>query len=334
MPRLDPSAEPFEFQARDFDLLRELFESRVMTARHIATLYFNGKREATKKRLQKLKARGFIGERRRKAFLPAALFLTQKSILLLKARGVLNDYPALDSFSRAKRSSVSDLTIHHELEVMDVKTAFYRTLASNEEFSLDEFTTWPLLCQFEASRNPNSGGRVLVKPDGFLRILQCSDQSDYSFFLELDRSSETLDTLVSRANCYLDFYRTGSFAVRSGGERQDYKDFPFRVLMVFKNVERRNNIAERLLQNRPPILRQVYLSTFDEVTTNPLGPIWVRPIDYKEATKGTAFEPREEPQRWGYKRQSVRELLVENRIRKSRLLEDEHEVVNPVSEGK
>jgi hypothetical protein len=43
-------------QDRDFALLRGLFESRVMTAGHIATLYFDGSREAAKKRLQKIKA--------------------------------------------------------------------------------------------------------------------------------------------------------------------------------------------------------------------------------------------------------------------------------------
>ena len=51
------------FQKRDLALLRGLFESRVMTASHISTLYFHGKREYTKKRLQRIKAAGFIGER-------------------------------------------------------------------------------------------------------------------------------------------------------------------------------------------------------------------------------------------------------------------------------
>jgi hypothetical protein len=41
-------------QKRDLALLRGLFESRVMTAGHIATLHFDNKPEAAKKRLQKL----------------------------------------------------------------------------------------------------------------------------------------------------------------------------------------------------------------------------------------------------------------------------------------
>ena len=39
-----------KFQKRDLELFRGLFESRVMTAGHVSTLYFDGKREYAKKR--------------------------------------------------------------------------------------------------------------------------------------------------------------------------------------------------------------------------------------------------------------------------------------------
>lgn len=48
-----------------------------MTAGHVATLYFEGKREYTKKRLQKLKTTGFIGERTRRVNEPSLLSLTR-----------------------------------------------------------------------------------------------------------------------------------------------------------------------------------------------------------------------------------------------------------------
>jgi len=60
--------QSLRFQERDLRILRNLFESRIMTAAHIAALHFDGKREMTKKRLQKLKVAGLLGERRRKAF--------------------------------------------------------------------------------------------------------------------------------------------------------------------------------------------------------------------------------------------------------------------------
>src|ERR1035437_4243434 len=103
---------------RDFALLRGLFECRVMTAGHIATLYFDGKREYTKKRLQKLKAAGFIRERRRQVNEPSVLFLTRKAFVALKSRGLLLESPSLALTALEKRDNVSDKTLRHELEVM------------------------------------------------------------------------------------------------------------------------------------------------------------------------------------------------------------------------
>lgn len=83
--------------------------------------------------------------------------------------------------------------------------------------------------------------------------------------------------------------------------------------MVFKNAERRNNAAEQLLQLTPPILTQVWLTTFAEATTDPLGPIWIRPLDYREATKNTPFDPKKLRDRI-YRRQMERESLVAESI--------------------
>jgi hypothetical protein len=39
------------------------------------------------------------------------------------------------------------------------------------------------------------------------------------------------------------------------------------------------------------ILTLVSLSTIEEVKADPLGPIWFRPFDYREASRGTPFDP-------------------------------------------
>ena len=96
-----------------------------MTAEHIAVLFFNGSREAAKKRLQKLKTAGFIGERKRRVNEPAVLSLTSKSFAVLREKGILAEYPQFTSSALEKRTRVSNLTVQHELEVMDVKTAFH-----------------------------------------------------------------------------------------------------------------------------------------------------------------------------------------------------------------
>ncbi len=317
------STIPIELQNRDLALLRGLFECRIMTAGHIAILYFAGKKEATKKRLQKLKAAGLIGERTRHASQAAIFFLSRKGLLALQERGTLTEYPQFDLPALEKRARVSELTIRHELQIMDVKAAFHSSIQSAGNFKLPEFSTWPLLYQFEALRNGHGGKEVTVKPDGFIRIHEHEKDGgvfEHTFFLEVDRSSETQDTLVQRAGSYLDYYRSGGFAVRNGAPRSDFKEYPFRVLMIFKSAERRNNTAERLLQNNPPILTQVCLSTIAEVTRDPLGRIWFRPQDYQDATRGTPFDAEKPRDQWGYQRQTARELFVEQKVKKRALL--------------
>ena len=80
-------------------------------------------------------------------------------------------------------------------------------------------------------------------------------------------------------------------AVRYGESGRRYRDFPFRVLIVLQTAERRNNLAERILQGSTAILTQVWLTTFEEVTTQPLGSIWITPRNYPEVTAGTNFVP-------------------------------------------
>jgi hypothetical protein len=180
----------------------------------------------------------------------------------------------------------------------------------------------PLACRYRPGDN---GAEVPVKPDGFIRIHEpdaTGGKIVRAFFLELDRSNEVQDTLVAKAGCYRDFYRRGGFAVRNGATRDDFEKFPFRVLMVFKNAERRNNTAERLLQNNPPILTMVWLTTFADVTADPFGPIWIRPSEYRDVTKGTPFNVERPNQNFACRRNAEREAFIESRVVKKKLLEN------------
>jgi hypothetical protein len=328
MPALK-SPDALQLQDRDLALLRGLFECRVMTTDHATALYFDGNYETAKKRLQKIKAAGLISERPRQRFEPSILFLTRKGLESLQIKGVLNQYPVFDLPVLERRARVSDLTIRHELEVMDVKTAFHAAIKTEASFTIAEFSTWPLLNEFKAYLPAGNGAEVLMKPDGFIRIHETDPSGgkfEHAFFLELDRSSEVQETLVAKASCYHDYYRRGGFAVRNGASRSDFKKFPFRVLMVFKNAERRNNTAERLLQTNPPILSLVWLATIEEVSTNPLGEIWIQPVDYRAATKETPYSPEQRRKTWEYRRQAERESFVEKNVRKLKILADDAKV--------
>jgi hypothetical protein len=315
-----PTRPNLEAQDRDLDLLRGLLDSRLMTIAHAAAIHFEGRIEAAKKRLQKLKAAGLIGQRKRKPYEPSILFLARPGFLLLRERGLLHDFPQLSWTSLEKRLQVSNLTLNHELEVTDVKAAFAAAINKEPAFEIIEYSTWPVLFQFRSC--PGCGPDVLVKPDSFIRIheREGNDTFEHTFFVEVDRSTETQEMLARRALCYLDYYRRGGLAERFGSGPSEYKDFPFRVLMIFKNAERRNNAAERLLTQHPPIFTQVWLSTLAEVKANPLGPIWIRPRDYRDVVHGTSFDVERARSSDTYRRQPERERLVESTIQKLCLL--------------
>lgn len=306
-----------ETQERDLRLLHDLFVSRIMTLAHIAALHFEGRAEAAKKRLQKLKAAGLVRERPRAARQPAVLFLSKRGYALLHESGRLADLPSMSAAAFERRVRVSELTLRHELDVMTVKSALAPAIAATPGLSVTEFTTWPLLCEFPIRIRED--GRLInlrVKPDGLLRVQERTNDGqafEHAFFLEIDRGSEGLDTLALRARCYREHYASGGYAAALGAARGQFTDYPFRVLMVFPSEERRNNVAERLLQVKPAIETQTWLTTLDALAAQPLGRIWLRPRDYRDAMDGTPFDVRSREPRSKYRRQPERDALIQQR---------------------
>src|SRR6185503_5570398 len=107
---------------------------------------------------------------------------------------------------------------------------------------------------------------------------------------EVDRSTESLNILVRKALAYREYYRTGGLAVKFGVAKEATNEYPFRVLMVFKTEKRRDNVAENLLKVKPPILKQCWLTTLEEITTNPLGTIWIQPVNHERFANGSQRE--------------------------------------------
>jgi hypothetical protein len=120
----------------------------------------------------------------------------------------------------------------------------------------------------------------------------------------------------------LQYYQSGGYAERSGASRTDFKKFPFRVLIVLESAARRNNLAESLAHNIPPIMTHSWLTTFAEVTADPLGAIWIQPKDYRDVTKGTQFYNERPKRNFEYRHQPEREAFIESKIPKLRLLEN------------
>jgi hypothetical protein len=326
-------SQKIEPQARDFQIFRALFESRLMTLNHIKDLYFRGSYEAAKKGIQRLKAAGYLRDRGvhrgrdRQVYEPSILYLTKRSFDALSRGGHLHDYPHFTWKQLEKRIDVSPLTIPHEIEVLDVKTALSCAIARTPELELREFLTWPRLYEFTAAQPPRDGyasSLVTIRPDGFLCIHEQDGEEYYEhfLFLELDRSTEHHETLALRFSGYHDYERRGGLAEWYGEPAHLRDDYTFRVLVVLHSEERRNNLAERLLQNNPPVLRRAWLTTYREVTTDPLGSIWMRPLEYREITRGTEFDPSRE-RTGAYRRRKEREEFVAGELHKLSLFEVE-----------
>jgi hypothetical protein len=294
-------------------------EARVMTHKHVTALFFSGRPHAARKRLQILKSAGLIAERPRKNFDLAVLHLTKEALRLLRDQGILGSYPTLTLSEHEARVRVSDITIRHELAVMDVKASLCAAIAESNTTSVVEFTTWPQLIKFECAP---LGIQALIKPDGFIQIKTKNETRElvHSFYLELDRSTESQSMLIHRANCYLAHLKSRRFAVRSSAKGTDFREHPFRVLFVFKSAERRNNTIEALLRNNPPILTQIWLTTLEECMHDPLGAIWLRPVEYRDAVASTTFAVEKLKHSRYYQRNSRRDALIEAYARKQRLI--------------
>lgn len=310
-----PSRVPAEM------ILLTLFESRSATVAHVADIHFSGRMAPAKKALQRLRESGHAVSRCRSR--SALVYsIAVPGIRTLAALGHLHSYPPLTLRQLARRAIASDLTLAHELAVMDVRAAFARAFRE----SVSEFTTWPAMSRFAAAL-PGEGERN-VSPDGFLRLRFSSAQDDV-FFLEVDRSTESLRVLVDRLRRYAAYQRSGAFAARCGGDTSEGWAFPFRVLVVVESDERRNNVAEALLLCFPPVLTLVWIGTRKQVLADPMSACWVCPADYRDATSAM---PRPATGRGGwYRRDREREARIAALLRKRAIQGPDHRKGGPVA---
>jgi len=324
-----------DLQPRDFDLLLGLYHSRVMWREHIAALYFHGSMdpnknlESAKKRLQDLQKDGLVVELRARARRPY-----QYAVYHIGVRGfrALQEHGKLDGNLRwekvARRAEVSEKTLKHELTVITVRSKLEPEINAQAGFVVEEFSTWPVFYEFKARYYDFKLRRHHIAPfapDGFFQIL--SEQPTprmHRFFLEVDLTKESHVILAQKADGYQNYYRSGDFAAQlkhDTGARERYKEYPFRVLMVVESAERRNNAADFMLRFTST-KESVLMTTLDELKRDPLGAIYVSPLDYYEATKGTPYEVTKEewhPNR-KYVRNVARDRFVEGVIHKNPLL--------------
>ncbi len=285
-PTLPRRKSTVSLQPRDLDVLQSLFESRLATREHLAQLHFAGSYEAAQNRLKKLRDGRLLKASPAGIGKPEILSLALAGFDALKAHRRLERYPRFTRELFEDRKPLSPITIEHELAVMNVKAAFVREARSGwEHLTVREFITWPLLYSFGAFVSHHSTERQEIKPDSFIE-LELPER--LRFFLEVDRGSEKLDTILRKCHGYQDFYQSGGMAARCGV--RDPRDAPFRVIFSVESEARRNNIAEALLREGS-ILKIVWITTRAQIERDPFGDIYLTPLSYRQAVTGTAHDP-------------------------------------------
>jgi hypothetical protein len=288
-----------ELGERDHALFLGLFEAGVMLRSQIADLYFAGSYEAGNKRLQKLLKHGYLGERvvvgHPGKYLPSWITLAEPAFRALKANELVEPHFAWESVKR--RLSRSSSTLAHDLGVVDLWVAFARAARRANGHELRRFSTWPYEFQFATDGSRDRTPSFLL-PDAFAVLASIDDPTldpiESALFFEWDRSTEGRTVLRKKAIAYDQYYRTGTFATRCGGSRDDAEEYPFRTIFAVRNEERRNNLLEELARptGGPPLIHdQFWSATWEEILTDPLGPIYLHIGDYLAATEATMYHP-------------------------------------------
>ena len=208
MPANDP--KNVTLQERDIALLVDLIESRVLTLDNICTLFFSDKNEMAKKRVQRLKAAGFLADRPRQIGQPSILHLTWKGYTALRDKGHLSDDSRMTPKQFKRRMAVSGTTLTHELMIGAVRTSFTLAMRLSKRFELVDFDVWPRRYDFKVNRGHAT---VPVKPDGHVRFLERrnGEEFEYDFFLEADTGSETIERVVEKCVNYREYHRSGGY---------------------------------------------------------------------------------------------------------------------------
>ena len=127
--------------------------------------------------------------------------------------------------ARARRKEPALRFLDHRLAVADVAIDLTEA-ARVGRFELVEFSTEPTTWRPYLSAG---GVREVLKPDGFA-ITALGDFEDY-WFLEIDRSTESLPTIIKQCTQYARYRRTGD-------AQQAYGVFPLVVWVVPDEVRR------------------------------------------------------------------------------------------------
>ena len=236
---------PLVLQERDQQLLRAVYEYRLVSTPQLILLFDQESRDGLYRRLQGLFHHGYVDRIGSNPNAPLVYALAQRGA---------------ETLGVTRRKELSDPYIAHQLMIGDFRLAMTRaTKARGIGLS------W---------RNVPADSPI--KPDGFFG-LQFPDRPEGRnrafFFLEADRSTMTRERYVQKLVNYGRWYQRGGHAEKLGIKR-------FRVLTVTKSEERTRSLLEAAtrcseIDSALPMFWFCYAGRFRAGTSSePIDPIW------------------------------------------------------------
>ncbi|ORP07270.1 replication-relaxation [Streptococcus mitis] len=123
--------------------------------------------------------------------------------------------------------------VEHTLAITEIFVETLETVRDSEKLSLETFSFEPN--SWRSYQKLSGIGRTL-KPDAYLELVN-HDYEDY-YFLEIDRSTESLARIVNTCKKYIEYYR-------SGIEQRQKEVFPY-VLWVVPDDKRKLAISKAI----------------------------------------------------------------------------------------
>jgi hypothetical protein len=229
---------------RDRQILQLIARFRLMSGSQIQTLMFeSGQYRTCRRVLTRLESLDVIATLDRRIGGVRAGSVGYVYRLASNGFRILTELDQAVTFRLPRASEPSLRNVEHTLAVGDVFVALKR-LHSDDYFSLRAFDSEP------ASWRPYVailGGPRTLKPDAFVRAAK--GEWEYMWFVEVDRSTESIATLRRKLDQYVEFWRTG---------QQQASEGAFPMVAWLTNTERQATRLAELIDRLPPEHRRLF----------------------------------------------------------------------------
>lgn len=216
--RRDDTPPTMILTARDRQIVEMVYQCRVLRQDQIHALFFGASTSASQRRLALLFHHGFLT----RVFLTArASYMLSPALYMLDKRGaelIRMEFGYDDIAWTTKSNDVGQQFLEHTLAINDVRVAFTLACRQLDGFELLEWRS-------ESQMKANYDRVTLTQPKGRSELISLIPDSFFvvqtpqgraSFFLEVDRGTETTGRFQTKIFAYQAYIKSGTYQQRYG----------------------------------------------------------------------------------------------------------------------